>query len=247
MLLQQTINILANLKLYEMINALKEQEENQQYQDLTFLERLGILADRQMIYQENRSLASRIRKARLRHQAVFEDIDMSPSRGINKTLILELGTCRWVKDHENILILGPTGAGKTWLACALAQKACREGHTVLYHRLSKLLYELAINKGEGSYLKALKSIAKVEILILDDWGLDLLNKDQRHDLLEILEDRHGTKSTIITSQLPTDAWHDFIGEETFADAIMDRLIHNAQILNLKGDSMRKKRKTKTNK
>lgn len=246
MLLQQTINILANLKMYEMINALKEQEENQQYQDLTFLERLGILADRQMIYQENRSLASRLRKARLRHQAVFEDIDMSPARGINKALILELGTCRWVKEHENILILGPTGAGKTWLACALAQKACREGHTVLYHRLSKLLYELAINKGEGSYLKVLKTIAKVEILILDDWGLDLLNKDQRHDLLEILEDRHGTKSTIITSQLPTDAWHDFIGEETFADAIMDRLIHNAQILNLKGDSMRKKRKTKTN-
>lgn len=246
MLLQQTINILASLKLYEMINALKEQEENQQYQDLTFLERLGILADRQMIYQENRSLASRLRKAKLRHQAVFEDIDMSSARGINKALILELGTCRWVKEHENILILGPTGAGKTWLACALAQKACREGHTVLYHRLSKLLYELAINKGEGSYLKVLKTIAKVEILILDDWGLDLLNKDQRHDLLEILEDRHGTKSTIITSQLPTDAWHDFIGEETFADAIMDRLIHNAQILNLKGDSMRKKRKTKTN-
>lgn len=246
MLLQQTINILANLKLYEMINALKEQEENQQYQDLTFLERLGILADRQMIHQENRSLASRIRKAKLRHLAVFEDIDMSTARGINKALILELGTCRWVKEHENILILGPTGAGKTWLACALAQKACREGHTVLYHRLSKLLYELAINKGEGSYLRVLKTIAKVEILILDDWGLDLLNKDQRHDLLEILEDRHGTKSTIITSQLPTDAWHDFIGEETFADAIMDRLIHNSQIVNLKGDSMRKKRKTMTN-
>ncbi len=220
MLLQQTINALAKLKLYEMINTLKEQEENQQYHDLTFLERLGIMADRQLIFHENRSLASRLRKAKLRHQATFEDIDMSPTRGINKSLLLELGTCRWVKEHENIIIMGPTGAGKTWLACALAEKACREGHTVLYHRLSKLLYELAINKGEGSYLKVLKSIAKVEILILDDWGLDLLNKDQRHDLLEILEDRHGAKSTIITSQLPTDAWHAFIGEETFADSFL---------------------------
>ena len=183
--------------------------------------------------------------AKLRHQAAFEDIDMKPARGINKAQILELGTCRWVKEHDNILIIGPTGAGKTWLACALAQKACREGFSVSYQRLSKLLYELSINRGEGKYLKALQALSKIEILILDDWGLEILTKEQRHDLLEILEDRHARKSTIITSQLPTDAWHPFIGEDTFADAIMDRLIHNAQILNLKGDSMRKKRINKT--
>ena len=245
MLLQQTIDALAKLKLNEMINALKEQESSQEYQELTFLERLGILADRQLIHHENRSLAARLRAAKLRHQASFEDIDMKASRGLSRSQILELGTCRWVKEHDNLLIIGPTGAGKTWLACALAEKACQAGFSVLYHRLSKLLYELAINRGEGKYLKALQAISKVEILILDDWGLELLNRDQRHDLLEILEDRHGRKSTIITSQLPTDAWHPFIGEETFADAIMDRLIHNAQILNLKGDSMRKKRINKT--
>ena len=245
MLLQQTIDALAKLKMNEMINALREQEDNQQYQELTFLERLGILADRQLIFQENKSLTARLRMAKLRHQAAFEDIDMKPARGINKAQILELGTCRWVKEHDNILIIGPTGAGKTWLACALAQKACREGFSVSYQRLSKLLYELSINRGEGKYLKALQALSKIEILILDDWGLEILTKEQRHDLLEILEDRHARKSTIITSQLPTDAWHPFIGEDTFADAIMDRLIHNAQILNLKGDSMRKKRINKT--
>ncbi len=245
MLLQQTINTLEKLHLSEMSNALREQEGNSNYQELSFLERLGLLADQELVSQENRLLASRLRKAKLRQQVVFEDIDLRTSRGLNRSQILELGTCSWVRNHENLLITGPTGVGKTYLACSLAHKACQEGFSVSYHRLSKLLYELAINRGEGRYLKTLKALAKVEILVLDDWGLEMLNKDQRYDLLEILEDRHGRKSTLITSQLPIDAWHSFIGDQTLADAIMDRLIHNAQILNMKGESMRRKKKKTT--
>ena len=245
MLLQQTIETLEKLRLFEMATGLQEQESNQEYHELTFPQRLGILAERELLNQEDRQLKTRLRKAKLRQQAMFEDIDFRTSRGLRKSQILELGTCKWVRNHENILITGPTGVGKTWLACALAHRACREGFTVAYHRLSKLLYELAINRGEGRYLKALKALAKVEILVLDDWGMEVMNKDQRHDLLEILEDRHGRKSTLVTSQLPTDAWHPVIGDQTLADAILDRLIHNAQILNLKGETMRKKRKTKS--
>ena len=160
--------------------------------------------------------------------------------------MLELGTGKWVRNHENLLITGPTGAGKTYLGCAIAQKACRDGFSVLYYRLGKLIYELALNRGEGVYLKTLKKIAKVDILILDDWGLEILNKEQRYDLLEILEDRYGLRSTLITSQLPIDAWHSFIGDQTLADAIMDRLIHSAHIINLKGESMRKNKTKKKN-
>lgn len=247
MLLQQTIETLEKLRLHEMVTGLREQESDTRYHDMTFLERLGFLADRELISVENRKLAARLTKAKLRQQAVFEDIDMRAARGLNKSQIMELGTCRWIRDHQDLLIIGPTGVGKTWLACAIAHKACREGFSVSYQRLSKLLYELSINKGEGRYLKALKALGQVEVLILDDWGLEMLDKDKRQDLLEILEDRSGRKSTLITSQLPTDAWHPFIGDETIADAILDRLIHNSVIINLKGESMRKVRNTKIEK
>ncbi len=239
MLIQQTIKTLEELHLYEMSKAIQEQQNNSEYEELDFYERLGFIADRELIAKQNRLLKTRLRKAKLRQQAVFEDIDFKASRGLNKSLVLELGTGKWVKDHENILITGPTGVGKTYLGCAIAQKACRDGFSVMYYRLGKLIYELTLNRGEGVYLKTLKKIAKVDILVLDDWGLEMLNKEQRYDLLEILEDRHGIKSTLITSQLPIDAWHSFIGDPTIADAIMDRLIHSAHIINLKGESMRK--------
>ena len=239
MLLQQTINTLEKLRLNEMVTALREQEKDRRFHELTFLERLGFLADRELNVQEDRKLTARLKKAKLRQQAEFEDIDTRTPRGLNKSQILELGTCQWIRDYRDLLIIGPTGVGKTWLACALAQKACRDGFSVSYHRLARLLYELSINRGEGRYLKALNALGKVEVLILDDWGLEMLDKEKRQDLMEILEDRHGRKSTLITSQLPTDSWHPFIGDETIADAILDRLINNSTILNLEGDSMRR--------
>lgn len=246
MLIQQTINILEQLRLYEMSRAIQEQQNNSDYEELDFYERLGFIADRELIAKQNRLLKTRLRKAKLRQEAVFEDIDFKASRGLKKSQVLELGTGKWVRNHENLLITGPTGAGKTYLGCAIAQKACRDGFSVLYYRLGKLIYELALNRGEGVYLKTLKKIAKVDILILDDWGLEILNKEQRYDLLEILEDRYGLRSTLITSQLPIDAWHSFIGDQTLADAIMDRLIHSAHIINLKGESMRKNKTKKKN-
>lgn len=244
MLMQQTINILEQLRLFEMIKAIQEQEKNSEYEKLDFYERLGFIADKELIAKQNRLLNTRLRKAKLRQQAVFEDINFKSSRGLKRSHILELGTNKWLRNHENLLITGPTGVGKTYLSCAIAHKACQDGFSVIYYRLGKLMYELALNRGEGNYLKTLKKISKVDILVLDDWGLEILNKEQRYDLLEILEDRHGLKSTLITSQLPIDTWHSFIGDQTLADAIMDRLIHSAQIINLKGESMRKKTKNK---
>ena len=213
MLMQQTINILEQLRLFEMVKAIHEQEKNSEYDELDFYERLGFLADRELIAKQNRLLNTRLRKAKLRQQSVFEDIDYKSSRGIKRSCILELGTCKWVRNHENLLITGPTGVGKTYIGCALAHKACQTGFSVLYYRLGKLMYELSLNRGEGSYLKTLKKISKIDVLVLDDWGLEVLNKNQRYDLLEILEDRHGLKSTLITSQLPIDAWHSIIPQE----------------------------------
>ena len=244
MLIQQTINILEQLRLFEMVRAIQEQEKNPEYDKLDFFERLGFIADRELIAKQNRLLSTRLRKAKLRQQAIFEDVNYKASRGLKRSQVLELGTGKWVQNHENLLITGPTGVGKTYLGCAIARKACQNGFSVMYYRLGKLMYELSLNRGEGSYLKTLKKISKIDILVLDDWGLEILNKDQRYDLLEILEDRHGLKSTLITSQLPIDVWHSFIGDQTLADAIMDRLIHSAQIINLKGESMRKKSKNK---
>ena len=171
-------------------------------------------------------MTTRLRKAKLRQSACVEDINFRHPRALDKQLFLTLTSCQWIKDHHNVIIIGPTGVGKTYLACALAQKACRQDLSALYFRLPRLLNELAI--------------ARADLLILDDWGLSKFVKEQCHDLLEILEDRHGLKSTIITSQLPSDHWHDIIGDPTLADAILDRLVHNAYKLNLKGESMRKK-------
>jgi DNA replication protein DnaC len=239
MLTHPTLEKLQALKLTGMTAALSDQLQMPDIDELSFEERLGLLVDRELTARDNRRLTSRLRRARLKHPAALEDIDYRHPRGLDKALIQALASCRWVKDHLNILITGPTGVGKTWLACALAQKACREGHTALYLRLPRLLQELAIAKGDGRYPKLLTMLAKTEVLVLDDWGLVPLTAEQRRDLLEILEDRHGVRSTLATSQLPLDKWHDLIGDPTLADAILDRLVHNAYKINLKGASMRK--------
>ena len=239
MLKHPTLDKLHALKLTGMAAALEDQSATPDITDLSFEERLGLLVDREMTERDNRRMSSRLRRAKLRHAAILEDIDYRNSRGLDKGLAQSLASCQWVKEHLNVLITGPTGVGKTWLACALAHKACREGYTAQYVRLTRLLRELTIAKGDGQYSKLLTSLAKVDVLILDDWGLMKLSAENRRDLLEVLEDRHGRRSTIATSQLPIEEWHGVIGDATLADAILDRLVHNAYKINLRGESMRK--------
>ena len=187
----------------------------------------------------DRRLKNRLLQAKLKQNACLEDVNYQADRGLDKALLRSLQDCQWINRHLNILITGPTGVGKSWIACALAQKACREGYTALYQRLPKLFQELPLAKGDGSYIKLLNRLGKTDVLLLDDWGLATLTAEQRRDLLEILEDRHGSRSTIVTSQLPLDQWHASIGDSTLADAIMDRLVHNAYKIKLEGDSLRK--------
>ena len=240
MLYHPTLDKLKMLKFSGMSHALEEQIQCADIAQLSFEERLGLLVDREITERDNRRLTSRLRQARLKQQACMEDIDYQASRGLDKAMLMKLGDCQWAKKSINILITGPTGVGKSWIACALAHKACREGYSAWYQRLTRLLQELPLAKGDGSYAKILMRLAKTDVLVLDDWGLFKLNAEQRRDLLEILEDRYGSRATIITSQLPLDQWHDLIGDATLADAIMDRLVHNAYKINLTGESMRKK-------
>jgi len=222
-----------------MLLALKELMNASDTEHLSFEDRLGLLVDREICHRENRQLLSRLKKAKLRQTACVEDVDFRHRRGLDQALFLQLAQCAWIKQHHNVLIIGPTGVGKTYLACALAHKACREGYSALYFRLPRLLQDLALSKGDGRYTGLLKTIARTDLLVFDDWGLKAFSADQQHDLLEILEDRHGLHSTLITSQLATDHWHELITNATIADAVCDRLVHNAYRITLKGESMRK--------
>jgi len=240
MLTHPTFDQLRALKLTGMLKALQEQAQMPDIDRLEFLERLGLLVDREIAERDNRRLNARLRFARLKQAACLEDLDLKTPRQLDRALIRQLADCRWVKEHLNILITGPTGVGKSYLACALAQKACRQGYTAFYQRLPRLLTELEIARGDGRYPRLMRQLAKVDVLVLDDWGLDSgLNDRQRRDLLEILDDRYATHATVVTSQLPTEHWHEAIGDPTLADAILDRLVHNAHRIKLQGKSMRK--------
>ncbi|MGD8341744.1 MAG: IS21-like element helper ATPase IstB [Gammaproteobacteria bacterium] len=239
MLTHPILEQMLDLKLTGMHRALTEQLDMTDVDLLSFEERLGLLIDREMTERADRRLQYRLRTAKLRQSACIEDIDYRHRRGLDKRLMQKLASGEYLNNQLNVLITGPSGVGKTWLACALAHKACRDGRTVRYLRVPRIMQELPVAKADGRYPKLLRSYARADLIILDDFGLMPLNDDMRRDLLEILDDRHNRKSTLVTSQLPVEKWHDYIGEPTLADAILDRLIHNAYRLELKGDSMRK--------
>lgn len=242
MMQEETIARLHQLKLHGIAEAMIEQSQSTIYGDLSFEERLGMLIDREVTARDNRRLTNLLRGARLRYSgACPEEIDFRTPRGLAKDAILSLAQNNWVRGKQNVIITGPTGSGKTFIACALANSACRGGHSAYYIRLPRLLQEMNIARGDGSYGKQLTRLAKYALLVIDDWGLAKLNDKERRDLLEVLEDRHGISSTIISSQIPMDRWHDTIGDPTIADAVLDRLVHNAHMItmSMKAESMRK--------
>lgn len=242
MLNQPTLEKLRALKLTGMADALSEQMQNP-IPDLDFESRLGLLIDREWYLRENRRLSRRLSQAKLKQTACIEDIDFKHPRDLKKSVINELVQGQWIRHHFNLLITGPTGCGKTYIACALAHQACLGGFTAQYYRLPRLWNELKIAKANGTYAKWLSHTAKIDVLLLDDWGLTAPDDEQRRDLLEILDDRYQRKSTIITSQLPITHWHEHLNDATLADAILDRLLHNSIKMELKGDSLRKNQKS----
>ena len=239
MLMQQTREHLQTLRLTGMLQALEEQLGQPAMAELSFEERLAMLVDREILYRENRRLDRLLRAAKLRVGACVEDIDYRHPRGLEKPRMASLVTLDWVRQSLNLCLTGPTGCGKTWLACAFGNEACRRGFSVRYLRLPRLFEMLRIAHGDGSYSKLMNQLLKTDLLILDDWGIQKISAAQRNDLMEVIEDRHGRRSTLIASQLPIEHWHEYIGEATIADAVLDRLLHGAHRLNLSGDSMRK--------
>jgi DNA replication protein DnaC len=242
---EPTMEKLKALKLTAFADAWAAQQKNPEMVKVAFDERLGLLVDAEWLYRENVRLERCLKEAKLRiGNACVEDIDYA-KRELDKSVIRQLATCRWVAEHQNVAITGMTGTGKTYVACALAQQACRKGHRAIYRRAPRLFEELTLAHADGTYTRLLQRLAKVDVLIIDDWGLAPPKDDERRDLLEILEDRYGNRSTIITSQLPTTKWHDHLGDPTIADAVCDRLLHNAHRLMLKGPSRRKEKEDST--
>lgn len=245
MLMEQTLQTLKALRLPGMAAAFEEQQTQTAAMDLPFDERFAMLVDREHTWRENRRVARLLREAKLKsNQACLEDVHYGDGRKLDKALMAQLGGCQWIRAHQNLVLTGATGCGKTWLACALGNAACRQGLSVVYVRTPRLFEELRIAHGDGSFGKRLSSLAKTDLLILDDWGLAPPGQAERNDLLEVLDDRVGTRSTVITSQLPVEHWHAYLNDPTLADAILDRVLHSAHKLALAGESLRKSAKAK---
>jgi DNA replication protein DnaC len=240
MLDQQTIERLSAMRLIGMAEAFAEQLHQPDLDRLSFTERFGLIVDRQWTWKENARMSRYLKNARPKLDACPEDIDYKSPRGLDQSVMMKLIAGDWITRHQNIIITGPTGCGKTYLACALVNKACRSGYRALYLRAPKFSYQLTLARGDGSYGRTITKLAKAQVLVLDDLGLARMNDAERRDLLEVIEERHGHASTIVTSQLPVELWHEQIGDPTIADAILDRLVHNAHKITLKGGSLRKK-------
>jgi DNA replication protein DnaC len=243
MLTQPTIEKLNSMRLTAMARAFADQLQCPDMAHLSFEERFGLIVDYQMTDQENRRMQNRLKNAKLRLSASIEDLDFKQGRNMDRSTIMSLAGNQWVKSHHNILVTGPTGAGKSYLACALAQKACRDGHTVLYQRMPRLLQDIGVSRHDGRYGKLMNQLISCEVLVLDDLLISPLSREEQKDFLEIVEERYDRKATIVTSQLPVKAWHAAMQDPTLADAILDRLVHNAYKVALEGDSMRRKRST----
>lgn len=240
MLTEPTLEKLRGLRLEAMAASYVEQQQQTDSGELSFDERFGLLVDAEYLARENKRLATRLREAKLKlSQACVEDIDYPAKRELDKAVIRQLAGCRWVQEHQNVLVTGLTGTGKTYLACALVNQACRKGYRALYYRASRLFDDLVLARATGTQARLLARLARMDVLALDDWGLRPIGEQERHDLLEVLEDRYGERSTLVTSQLPPEKWHDRLGEPTLADAILDRLLHRAYRIALKGPSRRK--------
>jgi len=239
MLMQQTLDLLHTLRLTGMASALEEQQGVPDLATLPFEDRLGLLLERERLTRGDRRLTRLLQLARLRIAACVEDVNFRVKRGLDRSVFLRLAAGDWLRQHEVVLVVGPTGTGKTWLACALGHSACRQGASVRYVRLPRLLGDLALARGDGSYGRLLQQLAKTDLLILDDWGLAPLGDRERRDLLEVVEDRSGRRATLVTSQVPVEHWHELVGDATFGDAILDRLVHHAHKITLTGGSLRK--------
>lgn len=241
MLIHPTAERLRGLGLSAMAQAFTELLGTPEAADLSREDWLGLLVDREATSRENNRLGRRLREAKLRQAAVIEDTDFRTPRGLDRALFLRLANCGWIREHNHLVIGGPTGVGKSWLACALGHKACREGYSVLYKRAPRLFADLAAARGEGRLPRVLAALERVRLLIIDDWGPEPLTAEQRRDLLEIVDDRYDKGSLLITSQVPVSRWHDVVGDLTIGDAIVDRIIHRAHRIELKGGSLRKRR------
>jgi DNA replication protein DnaC len=241
MLTHPTLDLLHELGLHGMARGFKTLNESAEAESLGHAEWLGLILDHEVTLRRQKRFEMRAKTAKLRQAASVEDVDYRAPRGLDRSLFLKLAGCDWIRERRNLLITGPCGVGKSWLGCALGQRACREDLPVLYHRVPRLFAELELARNDGRYGRILRTIARVKLLILDDWGPEPLTGQQQRDLLEIVEDRYDTGSMLITSQLPVDKWYDIIGNPTLADAILDRIVHNAYRIELTGDSLRKKR------